>query len=418
MFRDRLLEVADSFFSNPRKEPEALRMSLRALVRPARRWLAEKRLPEPARAALRRDRAGLPAADPGISASVEAAIAWLGCAQDRSSSQDGGVARHYSLIGGWSASYPETSGYIVPTLLDWARDEHDDDAAARAQRILDWLVSIQFPEGGFQGGVIGQTPRVSVTFNTGQILLGLAQGVAYFGEAYREPMCLAADWLASTIDDDGCWRSAPSPFAAPDDKVYDMHVAWGLLEASRQVPQSRWSDVALRNVHWALAKQRENGWFESCCLNDPAHPLTHTLGYALRGLLEAHRFDGGTELLEAARRTADGLLNSVGPDGTLAGRLHADWSPAVGWVCLTGSAQVAHCYLMLYEQTEDARYRDAGRRLNAFVRRTVCIDGPQGVRGGVRGSFPINGDYARFEYLNWAAKFFVDSNRLEARLCG
>ena len=31
-------------------------------------------------------------------------------AQDYSSSEDGGVARHYGLLNGWSASYPETTG--------------------------------------------------------------------------------------------------------------------------------------------------------------------------------------------------------------------------------------------------------------------------------------------------------------------
>ena len=31
------------------------------------------------------------------------------------------------------------------------------------------------------------------------------------------------------------------------------------------------------------------------------------------------------------------------------------------------------------------------------------------VRGGIAGSSPIWGDYSRFEYPNWAAKFFADA---------
>jgi hypothetical protein len=31
------------------------------------------------------------------------------------------------------------------------------------------------------------------------------------------------------------------------------------------------------------------------------------------------------------------------------------------------------------------------------------------VRGGIAGSAPIWGDYSRFEYPNWAAKFFADA---------
>ncbi len=41
------------------------------------------------------------------------------------------------------------------------------------------------------------------------------------------------------------------------------------------------------------------------------------------------------------------------------------------------------------------------------------MDGPKETRGGVKGSFPVDGDYGTFEYLNWAAKFFIDSNELE-----
>ena len=108
-----------------------------------------------------------------------------------------------------------------------------EEARRRARRMLDWLVSIQLPEGGFQGGTIDHAPVVPVTFNTGQVLLGLAAGVEEFGEAYIEPMRRAADWLVATQDRDGCWRRHPSPFAAPGEKTYETHVAWGLLEADR-----------------------------------------------------------------------------------------------------------------------------------------------------------------------------------------
>ena len=33
--------------------------------------------------------------------------------------------------------------------------------------------------------------------------------------------------------------------------------------------------------------------------------------------------------------------------------------------------------------------------------------------GGVKGSFPVDGDYCRYAYPNWAAKFLADSLMLE-----
>ena len=344
---------------------------------------------------------------------IDHAIAWLGRAQDNSASRDGGVARHFGLVNGWATSYPETTGYIVPTMLEHARRTGDSDARVRARRMLDWLVAIQMPGGGFQGGRIDSKPVVPVTFNTGQILLGLAAGVADLGDAYRDAMNAAARWLAESLDDDGCWRRHPTPFAQPGEKAYETHVSWGLFEADRVAPGNGFGEAGLRQIAWALTKQADNGWVADCCLVNPSQPLTHTLGYFLRGVVEAYRLSDDPALLAAARRTADGLLTALDPDGRLPGRLTADWSAAVPWVCLTGSVQIAHCWLMLCQYTEDPRYRDAALSTNAFVRRTVRVDGPPETRGGVKGSFPVHGDYGTYEYLNWAAKFCIDSNVLE-----
>jgi hypothetical protein len=264
--------------------------------------------------------------------------------------------------------------------------------------------------------MIDQTPVVPVTFNTGQILMGLAAGVREFGNSYVGAMTRAADWLADTQDPDGCWRRFPTPFAAPGEKVYETHVAWGLLEADRARSNDRYRRAALANVDWALTHQSANGWFDSCDLEDPVAPLTHTLGYALRGVIEAYRTSKAPVYLECARKTADGLLSALEPDGRLPGRLDRRWRGKVRWACLTGIAQIAACWLLLYQETADKKYRDAAVLSNRFVRRTVRIDGPLDSRGGVKGSFPVDGGYGQYQYLNWAAKFLVDSLLLERAL--
>ena len=389
-----------------------------ALRRKLSRTVDWVRLPWAAKRASLIDMRGLPDRDPGPERAIDEAVLWLGQAQDNSPSADGGVARHYSMIKGWGTSYPETTGYIVPTMLAYAEWRGDADARARAKRMLDWLVAIQLPGGGFQGGRIDSTPVVPVTFNTGQILMGLAAGVTVFGDDYRTAMRAAADWLVETQDSDGCWRKHPTPFAEPGEKAYETHVAWGLLEAARLEPDRPYAERALANIRWALTWQRPNGWIERCCLTDPTQPLTHTLGYALRGILEGFRLAEDEDLLVAARRTADGLMSALRDDGSLPGRLYPDWRGAVDWACLTGIVQIAHSWLLLYELGGEARYLEAAARANAYVRRTISIDGPPEIRGGVKGSFPIHGDYGSFEYLNWAPKFFIDSQMLELRLRG
>ena len=157
----------------------------------------------------------------------------------------------------------------------------------------------------------------------------------------------------------------------------------------------------------------KSGWFDSNCLTDPANPLSHTIGYVLRGVLEGHLYSGRPDLLAASVRTADSLLKAIADDGYLPARMDRDFKPAADFVCLTGSVQIAHCLFLLFQLTGEKRYFEAGQRLTRFVRRTIWLDGPKETQGGVKGSFPINGSYGQWEYLNWAAKFCIDANLLE-----
>lgn len=339
-------------------------------------------------------------------------MGWLALAQDCSRSADGGVARVYSLIDGWSSSYPETTGYIIPTFLELGRRYHRPEWEQRARRMLDWLVRIQLPGGGFQGGMIDSRPVTPVAFNTGQILLGLAAGEREFS-GYGTALHAAARWLVDIQDPEGCWRKGASPFAMPGEKTYYAHVAWGLLEAARVTGRQEYADAAMAHVRWVLRQQTANGWLDKCCLSDADEPLTHTLGYALRGLLEAHAFAHDPALLTGAVRLADGVASALGSDGYLPGKLTATWQPAAEWACLTGTAQVAHCWFMLYRFTGDARYLEAGRLATKYVRRTLVFTGPPELIGAVRGSFPVDGGYSRYQYPNWAAKFLVDALVLE-----
>jgi hypothetical protein len=382
------------------------------MKRAIKQALEQWNLPSQAKAVRRRDHAGSPGEDPGPERVIELVAQWLCDAQDCSPTQDGGCARSYSLRDGWVSSYPETTGYIIPTFLQLSETLGRRDLKERAQRMLDWFVDIQLPGGGFQGGKIDSQPVVPVTFNTGQILLGLAAGVRAFDD-YRDTFHGAARFLRDSLDDDGCWRSHPTPFAKPGEKAYETHVAWGLFEADRVAPGEGYGEAGLRQVRWALTKQEQNGWVRDCCLDQPAAPLTHTLGYYLRGLLEAYKWSSEPDILDACLRTADGLCGTQRINGALPGRLKNNWTPAVDWVCLTGNVQVAACWLELAELADRDDLRTAALAANRFVRQTVRSDAPVGIRGGVKGAHPVDGDYGRYEYLNWAAKFTIDANLMQ-----
>ena len=62
---------------------------------------------------------------------LKAAIDWLKYAQD--ATKDVGVSAQYILGLGWQTSYPETTGYIIPTMFDYFRFTKDEDFREREQ---------------------------------------------------------------------------------------------------------------------------------------------------------------------------------------------------------------------------------------------------------------------------------------------
>ena len=72
--------------------------------------------------------------------------------------------------------------------------------------------------------------------------------------------------------------------------------------------------------------------------------------------------------------------------------------------------------MILFQETGDEKYFAAAKDANSYVRRTMDIHGQEGIDGGIQGSFPVHVGYAPYRYLNWAAKFFIDSNLMEQSL--
>lgn len=355
------------------------------------------------------------AEDPEHEPHLVAAIEWLVRAQD--ATPDSGVSRAFSLAWhpyfggrGWQPSYPETTGYIIPTLYAAGKRLGRADLAARAERAAHWEIGIQLPTGAIRGGVIG-APESPAVFNTGQVLLGWLAAFEETGEGlFADAARRAARYLVATLDPDGHWRSDNSRFARADATLYNTRTAWALAEAGARLDDRRFTDAAARSLHAAADLQAPNGWLPSCCLSDPARPLLHTLAYGIRGLLEGGRVLGDAALLQAAERAAKALVAAVRPDGWMPGRYRPDWSPAVRWSCLTGQAQMANNWMRLAVIAGDSKWLEPVPAVLRFLKRTQNRHSAEpGVRGGIKGSWPVGGDYGAYEVLNWATKFFADA---------
>ncbi len=350
---------------------------------------------------------------------VEAAIAWLKRAQD-ASGPGGGVSWGYrarrpirtGIPLGWVGPYPETTGYIIPTMLRYGDLAGDDDSVERARRMALWELSIQLPDGGFQGGIHGELPIASSTFVTGQVLFGLTAAYKRFGdEAFLVGARRGAAFLLQCLDDTGRFVAGQSHFCdAPGAKTWEARTGLAMAEFGNLVHDNQLCDAASRVADYTLNSQRSNGWFENADLQDHDVPLTHTIGYVLEGLHGMASELGRRDCLDAAQRTLDRLAGLVDDDGFLAGRWRQDWTPAVEWCCLTGAAQIGGVFLRVFEETKKPEYLEAGKKLLGFVCFTQELrPGIAGLDGGIRGSYPFGGEYGKWSVLNWATKFFSDS---------
>ena len=341
------------------------------------------------------------------------AMAWLCRAQD--AGRVGGVAAGYSLIRGWEPPYPETTGYIIPTFLDYARLTGDPDIRDRAVRMGEWLLGIQMADGSFQAGyyygAAAQAPPS--VFNTGQILLGLCR---LFRET-RDRRWLAAaarsgEWLVRMQDADGAWYQGLS-FHGPTAPVrtYYVRVAWALMELAAILEAGdRYREAAARHVRWTLAQQQDNGWFDNNAFVVGADPFTHTIAYVLEGLLGYADHADVPACLPAVLKTATRLVRCLELRSVFPGEFGRDWQSAATYRCLTGEAQISGVWLRLHALTGDARFLNSALKLLDRLKATQSLTSSNpGVRGGIKGSQPIWGRYHRLSFVNWGAKFLADA---------
>ena len=336
---------------------------------------------------------------------------------------DGGIAAYYSLLTGYSESYPEVTGYIIPTLYDFGRLTGDLVVRRAIYLATDWLLSLQMTSGAFPGGLHGServadnSARPSV-FNTGQILQGLVRACIETKTETKNTKILksavaAGDWLAMIQQADGSW-SGPAAYQGTAHTYYSM-VSWALAQLAAESGDPRHAAAADRNIDWVLAHVQPSGWIDG--INLRGHPAyLHFIAYVIQGTLECGILRRRDDAIQAAAKASWVLLRKFETHKRLLGTYEPDFKGGQRFACLTGNAQMSCVWLRLFEVTGDLRYLNAALKMNEMLKQLLPVKGRRGAVGGVAGSYPIWGAYQPMRFISWGCKFLADALMLEQRL--
>ncbi len=345
--------------------------------------------------------------DRRILSAMDATIQWI----MRSFQATGykGSAHSYSYWlnagDGWAKAYPETTGYLLETLLAYSKNTSLPANDLIRQQAY-WLLSTQLDSGAFPSGkYYSKGPKKPSIFNTGQILFGLYTGYELTAEpVFFNQMERAVQWLLDQRNPDGSW----SAFAWKEDysPAYYSRVIWPILKVASISKKKAQLYTSLEpTMEHYLAYQKENGTFMNWGFQKGYPAFTHTIAYTLRGWLETYLILKQERFLQAVIRTSDALLLILEKNKRLAGSYNEDWQGDDRFICVTGHIQLAIVLFKLHKITGEGRYKKASTLLFHTLLPYILL---KRHRGGIPGSIPFYGKYNPLRYPNWAAKFFVD----------
>jgi hypothetical protein len=337
---------------------------------------------------------------------LEDAMTWVEAAHEATGRS--GVSAGYDLASGWQPPYPETSGYLIPTLLRSAEVLARPALATRAREVGGWLQSLQSPDGAFPGGMGTDGPPV--VFDVGQILLGLLALWRATGDSSTlDSAVRAGSWLTGVQQPTGAWLSH---FGYPN--TYSSRVTWSLADLWRVTDDPTYLACVQRSLDWMLGQVRPDGWIDRMAFSPDRPCWTHNIGYTLRGLLRCADLVGadiGDRCASAAATCALRLAELRTPlHPLLPGEIGTGFEPNATYACLTGDAQMLTVWLDVASRNGDANLR---ARCDAVLDRLSQLQVRQPLEpatvGALAGSWPLTGGFEPLIFPNWAAKFLADA---------
>lgn len=263
-------------------------------------------------------------------------------------------------------SYPEVTGYMIPTLLSWGQKD-------LAIQYSNWLVTIQNDDGSWSdsGG------KISYTFDTGQILKGLISILPYNSQVEKS-ILKGCSWLATQIREDGSISTPDkSAWGLPGNKVVSENIHLYCLEVLKWAAHS----YGIQN-YLDLVKKALNHYLSRPDLTE-FNTLSHFHAYVIEALVDL----GEVKVARDAMKKIEGHQKSNGSIPA-----YSD----VDWICSTAVAQYAVIWFKL-------------GNLEPAKKAIKYLMGIQNNSGGFYGSRGMKSNYFKRQEISWANKYFLDA---------
>ncbi len=139
-----------------------------------------------------------------------AAISWIKRAYAATGNQ--GISKGFnSIFNRWYPAYPETTGYLIPTLLNVATLNNQPELYKIALDSANYLLRCTASDGGITHWK-DLSKANPIVFDTGQVIFGWLAAYKFSKDkVYLQAAVRAGDWLVSIQDASGSWKQKSTP---------------------------------------------------------------------------------------------------------------------------------------------------------------------------------------------------------------
>jgi len=323
-----------------------------------------------------------------------------------------GSSMYQHFLGYWSQPYPETTGYLIPSLLKAFQITGIKDYSELAIKQLDYFKTIACEDGSF---LSKPSTGEIYFFDNAQILLGLT-ALYQHNKACVDPDVLYRlyNWLIEQIDATGTQVS--NNYRNQQTPSYYSRACWPILQFEKSFTLKH-NHKTLKLLDTLWQKRKNNAYIIDAGFDNNEFVLTHLLTYCYRGFYESFQLLGDDARVEELI----GLLKRFKKHTThedrsiLYGAYNSSWQSDNSFVCSTGNAQLALLILIINKSKhsddlllwcEDLLRPLLDEKKKIIHRHT----------GALPSSIPVWGKYQRFRYTNWTQKFYCDL--IMALICG